>query len=162
MSDRWLCRKDIYPGGRRSLRSGREVNTMTYIGVIYPHVLARFLDINVRFEYTPQHYWGIEYQIEDLLEVLVNLAEHDLSKERANSSLFSVHSRLFSLEVCKIMCGCPGYFHEDLLLHSMRTYGVITAMKELQKYRKVLAISSKAKCYSDPLSVELINAEIME
>ena len=160
MQERWLFRKDTYSGGRRNLRSGREVNTLSYNGVIYPHVLPRFIDISVCFQYVPRHCWGIESELDNLLEVILNLTEQASSKEHFQPTLFSSNSASLSLEICKIMCSCPNHYHDDVLLTTMNNFGIIAALKKLQKHRKVSAINSKTVCYTDTISVEQINMAI--
>ena len=138
------------------------MNTMTYIGVIYPHVLPRFRTINVRFQYVPRHNWGIEYELENILEVLSHLIMAGSRKERSELASFSYIQPSFSVEICKIMCSCPLHSSNDQLFVTMMKHGIIAALKQLMKYRIVLAVNNGAECFSDAITALQINKAIYE
>ena len=65
-------RKDRGPGGPRSLRSGRSINTTPFSGLIYPHIFRRFENIRLDFG-DPYNDPGWSPDLPDIVETARNL-----------------------------------------------------------------------------------------
>ena len=100
-----LLRTDNSPGGLRKLRSGRTVDTMTAFGQVYPHVLARFTQLEIMLSWPtgsspayPRAEDGCSIVLWILKDLLEAICAHEATMSEKQGSLTIYFRPMFDTE----------------------------------------------------------------